>query len=199
VKAAEPTSRKSSLTELRTATRVVGRGTWKVEGDELALYKAIGEEWLLFGDRGWKDYDFRFEVLQEGFPSGISVLFRSPDDTRIQHFGFGWLNHKTSVMQYAEDGKLFRSASPVRKVFDEPIQANRWYELRVAVRGNTTKAYCNGGLVLEIDDNRFEEGRVGVRTWRNWAGKTRFRNISVTAADGAVLWKGPPEGIAPGG
>ena len=35
---------------------------------------------------------FCFEVLQEGFPSGISILFRSPDNTRIQHFGFGWRN-----------------------------------------------------------------------------------------------------------
>ena len=45
-------------------------------------------------------------------------------------------------MQYAEGGKLFHRASPLHKVLSEPIQANRWYQLKVVVRGR-----AQGGLL----------------------------------------------------
>jgi hypothetical protein len=180
------------LAKQRAATAAVGRGQWILEGDELILRNAAGDEWLLFGDRSWKDYDFSFEVLQEGFPSGISLLFRSPDDTKIQNFGFGWHNHKTSVMQYAEKGQSFQNLCPL-KILGDSIQSNRWYELKVVVRGKSTNAYCDGKLIFEIDNNLFNAGRVGVRTWKTWPPKTRFRNIKVSGPDGAVLWAGPPE------
>ena len=199
VKLGGVTAVRSAGSAARTATPIVGHGTWKVAADELVLLNSTGDEWLLFGDPSWKDYDFCFEVLQEGFPSGISALFRSPDDTRIQHFGVGWFNHKTSVMEYAEGGNLFRSLSPLRKVLSEPIRADKWYQVRVVARGKATKAYCDKQLIFEIDDNQFDVGRVGVRTCANGRGRRAFRNLRVIAADGALLWVGPPEIGVPGG
>ena len=181
----------------RRATALLGRGTWTVEGEELCLYDGDGEQWLLFGDRGWADYDFSFEVMQEGPPSGISAIFRSPDDSRIQNFGRGWLDGKTSLMEYGQGGNRFRpimqDSGPLRKADEEPIRPDRWYELKVVVRGKTTRAYGDGRLLFECRNNPFQAGRVGVRTWRTWQGKTRFRAIKVTAPDGTALWSGPPE------
>ena len=181
----------------RAATILLGRGAWAVEGEELCLYDGDGEQWLLFGDRGWRDYDFRFEARHEGPPSGLSALFRSPDDSRVQHFGIGWLDGQTDLLEYAEGGNFFRpikqDAEPLRKADPEPIQPDHWYALKVVVRGETSRAYRDGRLIFECRENPFPAGRVGVRTWRTWPGKTRFRALAVTAPDGAVLWSGPPE------
>jgi hypothetical protein len=184
---------KSNLPILRTATQVVGHGTWIVENGELVLYNAAGEEWLVFGDGEWEDYDFSFDVLQEGIPSGIAALFRSPDETKSQQFGFGWLDFKTCIMNYAEEGNLFASPSPLRKGLQQPVQPFRWYRVRFVVRGKTTKAYLDDQLIFKLNDNRFDAGRVGMRAFRRWIGKTRFRNIRVTAEDGTILWEGPPK------
>lgn len=103
-------------------------------------------------------------------------------------------------MEYADAGKLcraiLRDGQPTHRVLDEPIRSNRWYAIRVEVRRNTTRAYCDNKFILGIDNNPFETGRVGVRTWRRWPGKVRFRNIRVLAPDGTLLWSGPPEVVA---
>lgn len=183
----------------RLATILRGSGRWEREGDELCHYDGAsqGEQWLLFGDVMWRDYDFQFEVLQEGFPTGVTALYRSPDDEHIQHFGFGWLNLQTSLVEYREGSEFFRPlvgpSGEYRKRQEEPIQADRWYTVRVHVRGDKSECVLDGKTIFSVTNNRYATGRVGVRTWRQWSGKTRFRHLRVVSADGVLLWEGPPD------
>jgi eukaryotic-like serine/threonine-protein kinase len=156
-----------------------------------------GEQWLLFGDPTWRDYDYSFEYMAVDFPMAFSMLFRSPDDRHIQNFGYGWIDFKRNVMEYRDGNdfhkRVLRDGKPVYQEMPAGIQKNVWYRGKVRVRGPRTDAYCDDELVLSIDNNPYDSGRVGVRTWRTWPGKNRFRNFLVTAPDGKVLWQGLPE------
>jgi serine/threonine protein kinase len=183
----------------RVASILWGSGRWEIEGDELCHYDGTGhgEQWLLFGDPSWRDYDFRFEVRHEGFPSGVTTFFRSPDDSHIQHFGFGWHDFRTALIEYRDGTDLFhRLEGPdgeYLKKLDEPIQADRWYRVGVSTRGTKTECRVDDTSVFTVTNNPYEMGRVGLRIWRIWGGKTRFRNLRVTSPEGAVLWEGVPD------
>jgi serine/threonine protein kinase len=192
----QPTARPASH---RLATVVWGSGRWEREGDELCHYDGTGqgEQWLLFGDPTWHDYDFRFEVCHEGFPTGVTALFRSPVDEQIQHFGYGWLDLATSLVEYRAGNEFFLplkgADGEYRKRQEEPIAADRWYRFQVEVRGEKAKCLVDEKPIFAISQNRYATGRVGVRLWRQWSGKTRFRNLHVVAPDGVELWSGPPD------
>ncbi len=70
----------------------------------------------------------------------------------------------------------------------------RWYTARVKVRGSHFECYVDEVKLVDFDDDRHPNGCVGLRTWNS---AYRFRNIKVTAPDGAILWEGLPEIGAP--
>lgn len=195
-------SDKPETTIDRSATIVSGNGKWRIDGDEISVSECTrdrdnGEQFLLFGDPTWKDYDFSAEVRHEGFPTGATLLFRSPSDAGIHHFGYGWLNWKTALLEYWSPTGRFQllegDATPPRIEVPDAIQLDRWYTLKVSVRGKDVQASCDGQVLLKSSGCRSETGRVGFRTWRVSPGTTRFRNISVTDPEGVVLWKGVPD------
>ncbi|MFO0906375.1 MAG: protein kinase [Pirellulales bacterium] len=194
-----PAERPASPPVDRLATVLWGSGRWEVVDDELHHYDGAGrgEQWLLFGDPQWQDYDFEFEVRHEGFPQGVTALFRSPDDRRIQHFGFGWHDFYAALVEYREGDDWFRQLvgpnGPYFQRLDEPIRADQWYRTRIRVRGDLADCEVDGRTILEVKNNPFPRGRVGVRIWRLWQGQSRFRNIKVVSPDGVVLWQGPPQ------
>lgn len=182
----------------REASILWGSGRWEIEGEELCHYDGSGhgEQWLLFGDPTWRDYDFSFDVYHEQFPTGVTAFFRSPDDSRLQHFGFGWLDQRTALIEYREDKDLFRRLvgpeGEYLQKLDAPIEADRWYHLRVSTRGDRTQCRVNGFSVFTVTNNPYPTGRVGLRIWRVWEGKTRFSNLKVTSPHGVLLWTGLP-------
>ncbi len=182
----------------REASILWGSGRWEIEGEELCHYDGSGhgEQWLLFGDPTWRDYDFGFDVYHERIPTGVSALFRSPDDSRIQHFGFGWLDFRTALLEYREDREFFRKLvgpeGEYRKNSNASIQADRWYHVSVSTRGDRTECRVDDVSVFAVTNNPYPTGRVGLRIWRVWEGKTRFRNLKVTSPHGVLLWTGLP-------
>lgn len=194
---AEPEPRAAKPLD-RTMTLVLSEGgRWTIEEGELRHYDGRGEQWLLFGDRDWTDYDFSYEVRHEGFPLGVTAIYRSPDDDHFQHFGYAWLDLKTCLAEYRDPKSFYhrvlKDGQPLRLLLDEPIASERWYRLKVEVRGDESKFYCDDRHLLTVEDNPYDHGRVGVRIWRRWQGSTRFRDIRVTGIDGGVLWEGLPD------
>lgn len=183
----------------RLATILWGSGRWERAGDELCHYDGTGqaEQWLLFGDATWQDYDFQFAVRHEGAPTGVTALYRSPVDEQIQHFGFGWLDLQTALVEYRDGKDFFQRLAGLNGEYlkrqEEPISSDRWYTMLVKVRGERSECLVDGRTIFTVSQNRYASGRVGVRIWRMWAGKTRFRDLRVIAADGVLLWEGPPD------
>jgi hypothetical protein len=124
------------------------------------------------------------------------MVFRSPVNNQAHLFGIGWGASRASLLEAwtpIERFKPLENTRPPRFEAAEPTELGRWYSRKVSVRGRTVRAMADGNQQLQSDCCLSESGRVGVRTWRIWPGRTVFRNILVTAPDGTVLLKGPPE------
>ena len=96
--------------------------------------------------------------------------------------GNGWID-----FSYIYNGKWGR-----RRVTAKGLRysSNRWYSLKVEVRGDTFRAYLDGVLQFEQTDARFTHGRICLFTDNAAA---RFRRIKVSDPQGKVLFEGLPE------
>lgn len=172
---------------------------WSVKGGELLFgSNEFSHQWIFFGDKKWTDYDFQAQVLRlrKGSPSGgVSLLFRSagPNFVNTGLFGFG---SKGIGISFNRGGKEFFShevdgvSVPSHTEPGDKLVNNRWYTLKVEVRGSTVRSFLDGRPVVTFDKVPFAKGKVGLHV--NSA-TYRIRDIQVTAPDGSSLWSGPPD------
>lgn len=179
------------------AIRVRGNGRWRLREDRLVLDRCAGEEWLLFGNPQWRDYDYEFEVRTLDFPCGISALFNAPSETQITLFSFGWIDFRTAQIRYSDSSDDFNAiappSGPYYRELDWNIEAERWYQVKVESRGNSAVCLIDGEQIFSSSGLPYSHGRVGFRTWRTWEGITEVRNFRVFSLDGEVLWEGLPQ------
>jgi len=71
------------------------------------------------------------------------------------------------------------------------IQPLEWYKLKISLRGPSIRIELDDHVLFNCTDNLSQRGLVVLRCYSSGGG--RFRNIKVTAPDGAVLWEGPPD------
>jgi serine/threonine protein kinase len=181
----------------QTATLVRSSGRWQIEGGTLCHYDGDGEQWLLFGDPSWTNYRFRFKARHLGFPSGLSALFRSPSDDEITLFSFGWIDFRTAQIRYRKGNDFFvehqSDEQPYFKQLEWSIEADRWYEIETEVVDSNATCSVDGLPIFDVRDIPFSQGRVGIRFWRTWKGKSEFRDFEVIDVNRDVLWSGLPE------
>jgi hypothetical protein len=70
------------------------------------------------------------------------------------------------------------------------IQDNQWYDIVLKVRGKQIECFLDGRRQFQFTHPDRRGGMVGIHCWRMAA---RFKDIEIKAADGKVLWKGPPK------
>lgn len=174
----------------REATIVLGT-PWEIENDCLTHGNGDGEQWILFGDRAWTDYEFTFEFMHSMKSDGLDVLFRSPSDDRIVHWGTGWLGDK-AILEYRDAKSNFNPVHANPKPFPA-VDANQWHNTRTIVKDNFLECYLNGMLVWKETGIPYDHGRVGIRVWNRNDNKTsKVRNLIVKDLDGNLLWEGLP-------
>ncbi len=166
----------------------LGRGSWRIENNELiqeAIEPAIR---LTFGDSNWSDYEISLEAQKTGGNEGFLVLFRVKSDRDYYWLNIGgWGNTATAVERSVENRRrAISSFRPIR------VEQGRWYKVRIRCEGRRIQGWLDDELILDFndDDNAHLTGRVGVGTWLTSA---KFRNIKVTSLDGKALFEGLPQ------
>lgn len=181
----------------RDAKLVHASGRWERENEDLCHYDGDGEQWLLFGDETWRNIDFGFDYFHDGFPVGVSALFRFTSAEQCVHFGVGWIDFYTALIEYTTPQKRYNQlAGPrgaYRRRLDWRVLPRKWYSVQLFLRDDTADCLVDGKLIFRADSIPYEQGQVGLRLFRKWKGCTRFRNIHVADENRTTIWKGPPE------
>jgi formylglycine-generating enzyme required for sulfatase activity/serine/threonine protein kinase len=163
------------------------RGQWTIENDELVQPKlSAGHEHplIVFGEPALSHYDLTLEAKETGGNEALGIFFHWLGPGRYRKF-FLAANRELNF-SYSYDGKWSREDG-IRKM---RYSSNRWYSLKVEVRGDTFRAYLDGVLQFEQTDGRFTHGRICLFTNDTAA---RFRRIKVSDPRGKVLFEGLPE------
>ncbi len=113
-------------------------GEWKAEGGVLQQSAEAPDVSYFAGDPTWSDYTLSLKARKTGGKEGFMIFFaRNDSGVGVWNLG-GWNNtlHGLDLTGQAEriPGK---------------IEDNRWYDVRIELKGATVKAYLNGKLVQQ--------------------------------------------------
>jgi hypothetical protein len=165
--------------------RMSSQDPWAVDRDELTCGGRNGI--IVFGDEGWTDYDFTFEVCASASASRdgqIKIGFRVIKGIKGYILGLGPNAIVQNLFLWSPDQGSDVWAKP------STIQPNEWYRIEISLRGPRIAIKIDDHLLLDLTDDYSERGNVALHSL-NCTG--RFRNIKVTAPDGTVLWEGLPD------
>ncbi|MCC7337111.1 MAG: DUF1080 domain-containing protein [Pirellulaceae bacterium] len=180
----------SGLYERMVSTPPVEKiGDWKIVGNELigsARRDKAAE--LYFGATDWKDIVFSVEYKSE-IPSPISMVTRRLNKERWV-FDIGrddGINH-LDLLPYSDGVSAHRDLA--RRWMPNRVSNNvgQWHTLQVKHSGDTVTVSFDQEEVCQSKNPLIKSGRVGL--YLHKGAQATFRNIEVTSANGAILWRG---------
>ena len=134
----------SDFSQNADAWKKLGGGNWSVKDG--ALQQTVEKENVraLIGDSSWSDYTLELKARKLGGREGFMVLFHiTGDDDRTWWNVGGWNNTQSGV-------ELGGDTRDPKKV---TIQTDRWYDLKVEVKGASVKCWLDGKLTHEVKDS----------------------------------------------
>jgi formylglycine-generating enzyme required for sulfatase activity/serine/threonine protein kinase len=178
-----------------TGKPLLVRGEWRIENDELVQPTlAAGDEFfpiLAFGEPTLSNYDLTLEAKKTGGQEALGILFHWLGPGHHRYFCLGGNRaggNRGIDFGFHYDGKWGREDGYWKWM---NYASNRWYSLKVEVRGDAFRAYLDGELQYEPPtDGRFTQGRICLYTDDTAA---RFRHIKITDPQGNVLFDGLPD------
>ena len=168
-----------------------GAANWtEVQGDWTAVggeYKQATIEWTttstnetyhrsFFGDVSWTDYTYEATVrIDEGGPVApiLGIFFRVTEKTDAGGYYMFRLDQRA-----AQGPGLIKAPNETIQINgDNPAEIGRDYVLRVEVQGSDIKCYVDGVLEIEVTDDSFPAGAVGVGSFD---AASSFDNVTVS-------------------
>jgi hypothetical protein len=136
-------------------------GSWSVatDGTKVLTQTATATALIAAGDT-WTDYTFQAQAKMPIVNANVGLLLRVQDANNY------YMYRINSTKQLLE---LYKSVNGVLTLVSSTpftAQANKWYELKAYVKGNTIKAYLDGELKMEWTNPLTEltTGKIGFRT-----------------------------------
>ncbi|MEO2003400.1 MAG: family 16 glycoside hydrolase [Candidatus Poribacteria bacterium] len=141
-----------------------------------------------FGEESWDDYTVEATVrIDEGGDLApiIGIFFRVTEKSDIGDYYYFRLDERAS-----EGPGLIKAPNVTMQINGaQPAEIGRDYVLKVEVEGNDIRCYVDGVLEIEVSDDAFPTGAIGVGTF-NAVG--HFDDVSVNG-------DGIPRPVAPRG
>jgi serine/threonine protein kinase len=162
-------------------------GRARLSGEDLCL-TPIGaiDATFLFGGLNWSSYNLTFRAISNG-EGAFNVIFHWTAPGNFYGFCPANVNNRFGDLFKRQEGTFSRAIGQIRFGRIEP---DRWYDIRLEVRGSIYRCYVDGKEWFQTEDDKFTHGRVGLSVWNS---NVRFHDIKVTAPDGTTMWSGPPD------
>jgi len=130
----------------------------------------------------WTDYTAECQAMMEQGPDNMGILVRYQKmDT---YYIFAIMNGRQRAEIWSRVGGNYTD----EKDIPFPNEMNKWYKIKVVVKGDSFEFYINDELIAKWSDNKLKNGKVGVRTYSS---VSHFDNVLITGS-GIPASKGEP-------
>jgi alpha-L-arabinofuranosidase len=124
--------------------RKIGMGEWSVQ-DGVLRQSAIAPNITAFvGDTTWTDYTITLKARKLTGENGFQIYFRNSSIRERIRWDLGGYGNSVNLL----DIGMTSASMPA------DIEPDRWYDIRIAIRGNSVKGYLDGKLIQEAGDTR---------------------------------------------
>jgi alpha-L-arabinofuranosidase len=122
--------------------KFLGDGTWALKDG--ALEQTAEKEFVraIAGEKSWSDYTLEVRARKLDGREGFLVLFGIKDDEDRNWWNIGGWNNTAHAIEFGE----------TRDRKGAKVESNRWYDIKIQIRGATVKCWLDGRLVHEIKD-----------------------------------------------
>jgi len=123
-------------------------GAWQIQDGALAQTTTDNGCNITLGDPKWTDYTLDLKAKKTGGKEGFLILFHVKDNNNYLCWNIGgWGNTRTNLQRSVNgDSSEIGTSTPVT------VDAGRWYDIRVELKGNDVKCFLDGKLVNETTD-----------------------------------------------
>jgi len=141
-----------------------------------------------FGEEDWEEYIVEAKVrIEEGGELApiLGIFFRVTEKSESGDYYLFRLDQRAS-----EGPGLIKAPNTTVKINNnKPAEIGRDYILKVEVKGDSIKCYVDGELEIDVQDDSFPQGAIGVGTFN---AEGHFDDVSVNG-------KGIPSAVSPTG
>lgn len=122
----------------------IGMGEWSVH-DGVLKQSAIAPNVTAFvGDTTWTDYTITLKACKLSGENGFQIYFHIRNFNQRIRWDLGGYGNSVNLL----DIGVTSASMPAQ------IEPNRWYDIRIEIRGNSVKGYLDGKLIQEVGDSR---------------------------------------------
>lgn len=138
----------------------VYRGEWKAQDGSYRQTGTGGDLRAVAGDPRWSDYTIQLKARKISGAEGFLIMFRVRDDGNWYWWNLGgWGNVRHAIEKSVNGGKFIVGAPVPGR-----IETDRWYDIRIELRGRRIQCYLDGRLIHDVED-------TGIQTMTAIAGR----------------------------
>ena len=143
-----PDGKKYDLPSLNNWPQAGSAGTWEPRAGGIAQTGDVEGALRVAGNPAWTDYTYEVKARKTGGAEGFVIPFHhlSGLNTLWWNVG-GWMNAYTAF-EKVEGGQKRQLGGRS----DFTVQPNKWYDLKIVLKGKSIKAFVDGKLVSEATD-----------------------------------------------
>jgi alpha-L-arabinofuranosidase len=135
---------KADFSKFNDNWRKAGRGEWSVH-DGVLKQSAIAPDVTVFmGDTSWTDYTIILKARKLYGENGFQIYFHNQNNQERIRWDLGGYNNSVHFMEIGVTSESMIAG----------IEPDRWFDVRIEIRGNAVKGYLDGKLIQEVSDNR---------------------------------------------
>lgn len=125
----------------------LGNGQWKAVDGVLRQTSDAIDCRAEAGDPNWTDYTYSLKARKLSGKEGFLIQFHVQNDgTRVWWNVGGWGNTRSALQTFHDGAMRELGTTPITVVTD------RWYDVRVELRGRRIQCYLDGALVTDVTD-----------------------------------------------
>ena len=127
------------------STWLLPQGRWNVQDGAIRPGGPDVESWAIAGDPKWTDYTIRVKARKLGGREGFLVLWHAQNGATYHWWNIGgWGNTIARCEVAQQEGR--EPYGPSRPFV---VETNRWYDLRLEVKGNRVRGFIDDKLVTD--------------------------------------------------